>query len=65
MTYAVQVISEDMINVPSFMKIDVNVQELWPQIFEGLQYWFYWWQGFMKYAVEMGSGAMTYVPSLA
>jgi hypothetical protein len=22
-----------------------------------------WWQGFMKYAVEMGSGAMIYIPS--
>jgi hypothetical protein len=22
-----------------------------------------WWEGFMKYAVEMGSGAMIYVPS--
>jgi hypothetical protein len=23
-----------------------------------------WWEGFMKYAVEMGSGAMIYIPSL-
>jgi hypothetical protein len=23
----------------------------------------YWWKGFMKYAVEMGSGAMIYIPS--
>jgi hypothetical protein len=22
-----------------------------------------WWEGFMKYAVEMGSGAMTFIPS--
>jgi hypothetical protein len=23
-----------------------------------------WWEGFMKYVVEMGSGAMIYIPSL-
>jgi hypothetical protein len=23
-----------------------------------------WWEGFMKYGVEMGSGAMVYIPSL-
>jgi hypothetical protein len=22
-----------------------------------------WWEGFMKFAVEMGSGAMIYIPS--
>jgi hypothetical protein len=22
-----------------------------------------WWEGFMQYAVEMGSGAMIYIPS--
>jgi hypothetical protein len=22
-----------------------------------------WWEGFIKYAVEMGSGAMIYIPS--
>jgi hypothetical protein len=28
--------------------------------FERLQHWNYWWEGFMKYTVEMGSGGLIY-----
>jgi hypothetical protein len=41
MMYAVEVISEDTIYIPSFMKIGVDVQELWLQKSGGLQCWLY------------------------
>jgi hypothetical protein len=31
--------------------------------FGRLQCWYYWWEWFMKYAVEMVSGGMIWVPS--
>jgi hypothetical protein len=55
-----------MIYIPSFMVKGSGIQViLWllPQKFERLQYWYYWWEGFMKYAVEMDSGDMMYIPS--
>jgi hypothetical protein len=39
------------------------MEELSPQQFDRLQCWYWWWEGFMKYVVEMGSGGMLYIPS--
>jgi hypothetical protein len=33
---------------------------LLPQQFEWLQYWYYRWKGFMKYAAEVASDGVTY-----
>jgi hypothetical protein len=30
--------------------------------FGRLQYWYYWWEGFIKYTVEMALGGMIYIP---
>jgi hypothetical protein len=52
--------------IPSFVAIGPDIQvrlRLLLQQFERLLYWYSWWERFMKYAVEMGSGAMTYIPS--
>jgi hypothetical protein len=43
------------------MTIGLGIQiilMLLPQQFEMLQCWKYWWEGFMKYAVELVSGEM-------
>jgi hypothetical protein len=32
--------------------------------FERLQCWYYWWERFMKHAIEMTSSGMIYFPSL-
>jgi hypothetical protein len=31
--------------------------------FERLQCWYYSWEGFMMYTIEMASGGMIYIPS--
>jgi hypothetical protein len=31
--------------------------------FERLQFWYYWWERFMKYVVEVASDSMVYIPS--
>jgi hypothetical protein len=48
------------------MQISSDIQailRLLPQKSERLQCWYYGWKGFMKYAVEMGSGAIICIPS--
>jgi hypothetical protein len=35
-----------------------------PQQFERLWYWYYWWEGFLKYTTEMTSRGMIYLPVL-
>jgi hypothetical protein len=48
-----------------FMTIGVGIQlilKLLPQQFERLQCWYYWREEFMKYAVEMASGGIIYIP---
>jgi hypothetical protein len=54
--------------IPSPMAIGSGIQvilRVLPQQFERLWYWYYWWEGLHKYAVEMASGGMmyTYIPS--
>jgi hypothetical protein len=54
-----------MMCIPSFMTIGPDSQvilSLLPRQSEKLQCWYYWWQGFMKYAVELDSGGMLYIP---
>jgi hypothetical protein len=34
-----------------------------PQQFEELQSWYYWCEEFMKHAVKLASGGMTFIPS--
>jgi hypothetical protein len=41
-----------------------NVLWLLPQQLQRLQCWYYWCEGFMKYAVELTSGGMIIIPSL-
>jgi hypothetical protein len=43
--------------MPSFVKIDTGVEVIWRAF---LRNWYLWWEGFMKYAVEMGCSAMIY-----
>jgi hypothetical protein len=55
MNYASEIGSGGMISAPNFMTIDLDSQvilRLLQQI-ERLQCWYYWWEGFMKYAIEM------------
>jgi hypothetical protein len=55
-----------MTHIPSFMKIGSGIQillRLLPQQFKWLQYWYYSWEGFMMYAIEMPSGGMIYIQS--
>jgi hypothetical protein len=52
--------------VPSFVTIGSGIQAILRitcQQFERLQYWYYWWEGFMKYAIEMTACGMIYTPS--
>jgi hypothetical protein len=56
--------SGGMMYIPSLMAIGSDVQvilRLLPQLFESLQCWYNWWEGFVKYAVEMASGGMVFV----
>jgi hypothetical protein len=53
--------SGGIINIPSLMMIVSGIPVIWrllPQQVERLQCWDYWWEGFMKYAVEMTWGFM-------
>jgi hypothetical protein len=61
MKYTVQMASNNKIYILSFMRIGSGIRvilRLLPQQFEMLQCWYYWWEGFMKYAVEMTSCGM-------
>jgi hypothetical protein len=54
------------IYIPSFMKIDTVVKVILRfciRNLRGLNVGYYWWEGFMKCAVEMDSAGMIYVPS--
>jgi hypothetical protein len=64
--YVIEMASGGMICIPSFMMTSSGIPVILttvPQQFEGLQCWYYWWEGFMKYATEMVSRVMIYLPS--
>jgi hypothetical protein len=42
--------------------VEFNIKVLAGQ-FERLQFWYYWWEGCMKYDGEMDSGGMIYISS--
>jgi hypothetical protein len=60
MKYAIEMDSAGMVYVPRVIKIDSDIEEIrfLQQQFEWLQCWYCRWEGFQKYAVEMGSGVM-------
>jgi hypothetical protein len=61
--YTVEVDSNGMVYIPTLMMICSSIQvilRLLPQQFERLQCWHYRCEGFMKYTMEMGLGAMIY-----
>jgi hypothetical protein len=56
-----------MTYIRSLTKTGSGIQvilRLLPTQSERLQYSYYWWKGFVRYAVEMISGVMTYIRSL-
>jgi hypothetical protein len=58
--------SYDAVSIPSFMTISSSIQvilRLLPQQLQRLQCWYYSWEGFMKYAVEMTSGGTIHISS--
>jgi hypothetical protein len=63
MKYTVKLASDGMIYILSFMNIGSGIQvilRLLPLQSEKLQCWYYHWEGFMMYAVEMISDGMTH-----
>jgi hypothetical protein len=55
---------DGMIHTERFMNIGSGIHVTWrvlPQQLERLQYFYYWWEGFMIYAVEMASDGMKYL----
>jgi hypothetical protein len=55
-----------MIYVQSFRTVCSGIRiilRLLPQLLERLQCWYYWWEGSVKYAIEMALGGMIYMPS--
>jgi hypothetical protein len=53
--------------IPSLMTIDSGIHVIWrllSQQFERLQCWYYWWEEFLNYAIEMTSDDMIYIPSV-
>jgi hypothetical protein len=68
MKYAVQMTSDVMIHIASFVMNGLGIQvilRLKLRQFERLQCWYYYREQFMVYAVEMGSdGTILYVPSV-
>jgi hypothetical protein len=67
MRYTVEMASDGMIYIPSFMKTDSGIQKilrLLPRQFERLYYWYYKWEGLVNYAVAMTLGGMIYIPNL-
>jgi hypothetical protein len=60
MRYVVESTSYDMVFIPWFVTIGPGIRvilRLLPQLFERLQCWYYWWEEFVKYAVQMASVA--------
>jgi hypothetical protein len=56
-----------MIYIWSFITIGSIIQVKWrvlPQQYERLYYLYYWWDGLIKYSVEIASGGMIYIPSI-
>jgi hypothetical protein len=52
-----------MILLPSFRPIGSNINvRLLPQQSDRLQCWYYWLEGLQKYAIEMASCGMVYIP---
>jgi hypothetical protein len=59
-------VSSEMMYIPSLMTIGSDIQvilRLLPQQSERLQYWYYWWEEFIKYADEMASCSGIYIPN--
>jgi hypothetical protein len=53
--------SGGMIYTSSFVTVDSGIQvvlRLLHEQLERLQYWYYWWDRFINYAVEMASGVV-------
>jgi hypothetical protein len=67
MRYTIDITSNGMTYVPSFMKTGSGIQvilKLLPRQLERLWYWLYQRQGFLKYVIDMASGCMMYIPIL-
>jgi hypothetical protein len=50
-------------HIPRFMKIGSGIKvilRVFPQQFERLWCWYYWWEGFMMYSIETVSDGMIY-----
>jgi hypothetical protein len=63
MKYAVEMASDSMIYIVSFLTLDSGIQvilRLLPLQFERLQCWYYWWERFKKYTVAVASCGYTY-----
>jgi hypothetical protein len=64
MKYAVDMASDSMIYIPSFMKTGTDIQAILRFCLSKFKaVLLVLLMGFMKQATEMGSGAMIYVPS--
>jgi hypothetical protein len=62
MKCAIEIASDGMMYIPSFMKIGSGIQailRLLPRQSERLQYWKYQWEGLMMHTAEMTSDGMT------
>jgi hypothetical protein len=69
MNYVVVMASCGVIYRPSFMKIGTGVQAILRFCLRSVRgcnvgiTWYYQREGFMNYAVDMGSGALIYIPN--
>jgi hypothetical protein len=53
-------------HIPDILMISSGIQvilSLLTQQFERLQCWYYCWEGFFKYTIEIGSDAVIHMPS--
>jgi hypothetical protein len=66
MKYTIEMTSDGMIYIPSFVTIGSGIQvilRLLPEQFERLQCWYYRFEISVKYVVKMVSDFMIYMPS--
>jgi hypothetical protein len=62
MRYAVEMVSDGMIYIPSFLKIGSRIRvilKLLSRQSETLRCWYYEWEGFVIYAIQMTPDYMT------
>jgi hypothetical protein len=53
--------SDGTIYIPSFMKTDSDIPEILRALPQQFESWYYCWEGFMKYAIEIASGGIIYI----